>query len=442
MQPENLQALLNTIETYLTCDLTTEWLAREAGYSEAHFCRLFSKRMGVPLHGYILERRLKNALYLIAQGEKAVDVVPRYGFDTYAGFYKAFVRTYGCPPTRYRKLFGAELTKPELMEVMPRMTHAQIKALLQKHYAIDHDLPVYDVYYMDGQKRNDSAWQIGEKYTLKRRPSAAALQRNIHVAKALDAQGISAPLPVQTFEKTDYFKEGDLFYLLSTRLPGQPLTNNERFSDSAATYAAAYGSALSRLHKALLTLDRVLAYDMHDLYQEVMAYAVPRAQKQAEQWAIALPEGFFEDYAKKADLLKQLPTQIIHRDPNPGNILFENGVFTGFIDFELSRRSARLFDVCYCATGILSETVFEEKNLAKWLEILKNILLAYDRENPLTDEEKHGVFTMLIAIDLICVSYFGEMDTPEMKRLAQVNRRMLEYIVSKRAWIEKIFQDA
>jgi serine/threonine protein kinase len=48
-------------------------------------------------------------------------------------------------------------------------------------------------------------------------------------------------------------------------------------------------------------------------------------------------------------------SHIIHRDPNPSNIMFENGEVTGFIDFVISERNVRLFDPCYCATGILSE---------------------------------------------------------------------------------------
>lgn len=33
-----------------------------------------------------------------------IDVELRYGFETHAGFYKAFVREFGCTPTQYLKL--------------------------------------------------------------------------------------------------------------------------------------------------------------------------------------------------------------------------------------------------------------------------------------------------------------------------------------------------
>jgi len=55
-------------------------------------------------HGYrtnISACRLDAALQEMAMGAKAVDVAFDYGFDTYAGFYKAFVRMYGISPKKY-----------------------------------------------------------------------------------------------------------------------------------------------------------------------------------------------------------------------------------------------------------------------------------------------------------------------------------------------------
>jgi len=39
--------------------------------------------------------------------------------------------------------------------------------------------------------------------------------------------------------------------------------------------------------------------------------------------------------------------------------LFDGGEVSGFIDFDLSEINVRLWDVCYCATGILSESSSE-----------------------------------------------------------------------------------
>jgi len=81
-------------------------------------------------------------------------------------------------------------------------------------------------------------------------------------------------------------------------------------------------------------------------------------RKCAEQAAsnMGLPDSYFDDYITTfGELFDKLPKQLIHRDPNPSNILFDGGEVTGFIDFDLSHRNIRLLDPCYCATGILSE---------------------------------------------------------------------------------------
>jgi len=84
---DSLQSGLEYIEQNLKTIVTSEELAGMAGYSVWHYCRLFAQNMGMPVAGYIRKRRLDRALLEISQGRKAAQVVPEYGFDTYAGFY-------------------------------------------------------------------------------------------------------------------------------------------------------------------------------------------------------------------------------------------------------------------------------------------------------------------------------------------------------------------
>lgn len=102
------------IERHLKTDITPEELARMAGYSVWHYQRLFAQAIGVPLAVYIKRRRLDHALEEIGAGRKAVDVALEYGFDTYAGFYKAFMNMYGCSPKKYLSLYGTHQSKSEV----------------------------------------------------------------------------------------------------------------------------------------------------------------------------------------------------------------------------------------------------------------------------------------------------------------------------------------
>ena len=105
-----------------------------------------------------------------------------------------------------------------------------------------------------------------------------------------------------------------------------------------------------------------------------------------------------------------------------------------FIDFDLSQINIRLWDVCYCATGILSAGSEEAYNA--WLDILGGILNGYGIEETLTEAEKQAVFYVICSIQMICIAYFESQD--KYKELARTNRDMLRFIVENRERIEAV----
>ena len=113
--PEVINSALDFIEQNLKTTITAEELAQMANYSTYHYYRLFSSAVGSSIANYILKRRLDHALAEIANGRKAIEVVLEYGFDTYAGFYKAFVKMYGCSPRKYLSIYNEHIPKrPEV----------------------------------------------------------------------------------------------------------------------------------------------------------------------------------------------------------------------------------------------------------------------------------------------------------------------------------------
>nr|WP_278287113.1 helix-turn-helix transcriptional regulator [Caloramator mitchellensis] len=80
-------------------------MAENAGFSLFHYYRLFQSVVGMPVMQYILKRRLCHAIYEISCGRKIIDVALSYGYDTHAGFFKAFKREYDCSPTQYLKKY-------------------------------------------------------------------------------------------------------------------------------------------------------------------------------------------------------------------------------------------------------------------------------------------------------------------------------------------------
>ena len=121
-----------------------------------------------------------------------------------------------------------------------------------------------------------------------------------------------------------------------------------------------------------------------------------------------------------------LPRQIIHRDPNPGNIICSHDQW-GFIDFELAERNARIYDPCYAATAVLSETFGQHND--NWLEIYRDILWGYDSVARLTDEERKAIPFIILANQFVCVAWFAEQD--KYAELFEINKRMTAWLIGK-----------
>lgn len=428
--PEVLKATLDYIERNLKADITPEELAQKANYSTYHYCRLFSSVMGSSVASYILKRRLDHALAEIACGRKAVDVVLEYGFDTYAGFYKAFVKMYGCSPKKYLGIYQKH--EPTIPEVVNMYTKRELRKVLE-NWDIAKDVPISDIYTLNGAKVAGNVWMVGSDYVLKT-GERERLLKNIKVAKTLQKQGFASSMPMSTKRGSEYF-EGRTLFILSRGLRGNPLPNSDIFGKNMVGFGGKYGGSIARLHKVLKAIEKEVLLDEVNLYQHVTEWALPNVRQQNVQWRMWLDNSFFEDYIETfGKLYDNLPKQLIHRDPNPGNILFENGEVSGFIDFDLSEVNVRLWDVCYCATGILSES--NDEAYGKWLDVLGGILYGYDAKNKLSAEEKQAVFYVICSIQMICIAFFESRD--EYKELAKTSRRMMQFIIQNKETINNI----
>jgi AraC-like DNA-binding protein/Ser/Thr protein kinase RdoA (MazF antagonist) len=428
--PEIIKSSLDYIEQNLKTDITAEELARVANYSTFYYYRLFSSVMESSVSSYILKRRLDHALSEIADGRKAIDVVLEYGFDTYAGFYKAFVKMYGCSPKKYLSIYKHH--KPKKPEVAIMYSEKDLRKVLE-NWDIESGLPIGDIYITAGSKVSGNVWAVGADYILKT-GDREKLVKNLKVVKALSKQGLTSSLPVPTKTGAEYLDGKELF-ILTHGIKGSPLPASDRFGSSRIDFGKKYGKSIAQLHKALKEVQGQVLPDEVNLYKSITEWALPNVRQQNMQWSMGLDEEFFKDYIDTfGKLFDRLPKQLIHRDPNPSNILFENGEVSGFIDFDLSEVNVRLWDACYCATGILSES--SDETYEKWLDVLGGILHGYDSEGKLTAEEKKAVFYVICSIELICTAYFESRE--EYKHLAKTSRKMFTYIVNSKTQIQQI----
>ncbi|WP_312701511.1 helix-turn-helix domain-containing protein [Sedimentibacter sp.] len=423
-----IKSSINYIEQNLKTNITTEELASMAGYSVWHYHRLFVQYTGMSVSAYIGRLRLNRALNEIAGGRRAIDVALEYGFDTYAGFYKAFVRMYGGSPKNY-------LSKSE---VSVMFTEKELRRILA-NWDMPQDLPILDVYTMDGTKVSGNVWLVGEDYILKT-GSRESILTNMKVAKALAAQGFAASTPIPA-KSGDEYLDRDQIIVLTRGIKGNPLSKSDRFGESRREFGKKYGESIARLHRALNVIESEIQPYEQNLYTHVTEWALPEVRKQNIQFNMGLPDTFFEDYITNFCILSdKLPKQLIHRDPNPSNILFDDDEVTGFIDFDLSEHNVRLWDPCYCATGILSEWRGVDDIYIKWPDVLEGIIRGYNNVNPLTTEEKQAIFYVICSIQMICAAYFESTD--KYKELAGPSREMLKFIQKNEVHIRKALEQA
>jgi Ser/Thr protein kinase RdoA (MazF antagonist) len=341
---------------------------------------------------------------------------------------------YGCSPKKYLSIYGKHRANRIGVERM--ITEREIRNAIAQ-WNIPQNLQLREVNVIDGTKVSENVWSLGDDYILKTEERSRLL-KDLRLRNALAAQGFTALAPVLTKAGQD-FLDGERIYILMKKIPGEPLKKTDRFGDERHTFGFKYGQSIARLHLSLADVEAAIMPDEVDLFKQVMKWALPNCKKLNEQWSMGLSDNFFLEYVDAfGAVFDKLPKQLIHRDPNPSNILFNDGEVSGFIDFDHSERNIRLWDPCYCATGILSEWRGVENIYEKWPDIYAGILLGYDSVCPLTAEEKESLFYVVCSIAMICAAYFGSVD--EYKELSKTSREILTYIANNKECITKVFK--
>ena len=274
-------------------------------------------------------------------------------------------------------------------------------------------------------KCHTNVWVIGKKHVLKVGTDLVGLQTHIDVSKALKEAGFSVSLPVPALDGSEYITEGERYYYLSLKVSGTALENRKMFAPSGKELAWRFGQAIGKLDSALAGFDLPVA--TADLPLQMKQWDIPKARNICN-----LDEAFYRELTSKLECLwPQLPKQMIHRDLNPGNVLVENGAITGFLDFDLTERNARIYDPCYAATAILSEG-FADASLDRslWPSLLREILAGYDAIVHLTEAERAAVPYIIDCIQITSIAWFSSQE--EFKKLAETNVKMLTWIISHR----------
>lgn len=399
--------------------ITAKELCEQAGYSLFHYYRLFQSAVGMSVMQYILRRRLIHAIYEIRCGGKRIDVILEYGSDTYAGFYKAFRREFDCTPSAYKKKGRAK--RPYKLNLFKEddymVSHKKALDVL-KHWKLENET-ISDVYHESNGEKNNRAFYVGKNFVLKFSKNYDEVKNAIALCDAIKGAGLCISSPIETTDGQVCVQDSELFFYVTRRIFGTQMIAHNFYEGDSATKARFVGEIIGQLH--LILCQAKTSVDD----ESVKNWALPKLKD-----ILSLSESFCQGYLNEFEkLYDKLPKQIIHRDPNPSNIIVSQDEW-GFIDFELSEKNLRIYDPCYAAVAILSES-FDEKDqakLSKWLEIYRNILWGYDSVVKLTNEECVALPYVVVADQLVSTAWFSEQD--KYTELFETNKRMTQWLIT------------
>ena len=301
------------------------------------------------------------------------------------------------------------------------MVSNKLIAEVLKNWGLE-DQKVTDIVFPETGEISDTSKFVGDEYVIKYTANLGNTKKAIEIAKAMENVGLSAPSVIPAKDGKDYIADGELFFTLTRKIEGERVMASGMYLEDYASKARFIGEITGWLDNALAKIDT--AVEEADLTGAVKDWALPKVRK-----AMELDDAFEDKYIKTFEsLYADIPRQVIHRDPNPSNILVAEDKW-GFIDFELSERNARIYDPCYAATAILSET-FEDGNeekFLKWIEVMKEIVLGYDSVVKMSESEFKAVPYVILANQFVATAYFSDKD--KYQELYETNLKMTKCIV-------------
>ena len=248
----------------------------------------------------------------------------------------------------------------------------------------------------------DTTWQVGDSYVLKVYYNLDMLERNIKILQTLEGMNIPVGQIVFTNDGKTYVSKKDAFYILSQKLPGNNIVRigNDR------NIALQMGGIIAELHIAFKKCENADVFWNNSLLGEMNGWV--KENFQSNNWNYISKEDYENIVSELETIYHELPVQLIHRDVHFGNFLFEKGKFSGYIDFDLSQRNIRIFDLCYFLLGLLSEKEKLEITEAIWFDLVKDVFAGYESKQQLLEAEKKAVPYVMECIELLFVSWFED----------------------------------
>lgn len=278
-------------------------------------------------------------------------------------------------------------------------------------------LPNWDIHAQPLRQIYDTVWQLGDAYVIKYYRDLGSLERNLLSVAALAERDIPVGRSVTTQNGQAFLSAENGYFAVYEKLKGSNLVIIH--TDPSIPYKV--GVVLAQLHKAMRDSENDLELWDNSLLAEMQGWVRDILTK--ENCPYIRKESFFRTLTDLENIYPSLPVQLIHRDVHLGNFLFDRGIFSGYVDFDLSQRNIRIFDLCYFLLGLLSEQDKLCLSDAEWFDAAKALFAGYRTLETLSDAEIQAVPTVMKSIELLFIAWFlQQKDTVPAEKAAQIYR--------------------
>jgi AraC family transcriptional regulator len=104
LSPQKLRQVLSFIEDNLRQDLALQTIAEVAGLSVSHLKVLFRRSAGIPVHQYVIRRRVDRAVLLLRQGKLSIsEIALETGFAHQSHLAMHMRRILGVTPSHFNR---------------------------------------------------------------------------------------------------------------------------------------------------------------------------------------------------------------------------------------------------------------------------------------------------------------------------------------------------
>lgn len=247
-----------------------------------------------------------------------------------------------------------------------------------------------------------NAWTIDNKYVLKSGENRSEMGRNITVMKKLKEYNTPVAEIVKTKVGKELFLVDDCCFLLTKKIKGNHIV--DIFDKNYKHISRQCGEIIGKLHNVFQIVQANVACCENDLFDEMNGWV----KQYFEDGNIYVDKQEFANIlALLGERYNELPRQLIHRDMHMGNLLFSNGVLSGYIDFDLTQINIRIFDICYFILGLMADANIGDEKNKKQIETVKSTIGGYTSIIRLTDAEKYCAIYVMECIELLFVAYLG-----------------------------------